>query len=66
MMNCKTTSNVVLGGFGDWTMLTLGIPSITIEIGKGTCPLPQSEFESIWNSNKEMWERIACHFQGYI
>ena len=66
IMNCKTASNVVLGGFGDWAMLTLGIPSITIEIGKGTCPLSQSEFESIWNRNKEMWGKIAYHFQGYI
>lgn len=62
MMNCTTAANVVLGGFGDWTMLTQDIPSITIEIGKGTCPLPQSEFETIWNSNKEMWGRIGCHF----
>lgn len=66
MMNCKTSSNVVLGGFGDWTMLAMGIPSITIEIGKGKCPLSQSEFESIWNRNKEMWGQIAYHLQGYV
>lgn len=65
MMNCKTSSNVVLGGFGDWTMLAMGITSITIEIGKGKCPLSQSEFESIWNRNKEMWGQIAYHLQGY-
>lgn len=61
MMNCKTASNVVLGGLGDWAMLIQGIPSITIEIGKGTCPLPQSEFDVIWNNNKEMWGKMACY-----
>lgn len=61
MMNCKTASNVVLGGLGDWTMLTQQIPSITIEIGKGTCPLAPSEFNEIWYTNKEMWGKMACH-----
>lgn len=62
MMNCKRSSNVVLGGLGDWTMLTQGIPSITIEMGKGACPLAQSEFQKIWNSNKELWGRMAFQF----
>lgn len=61
MMNCKSSANVVLGGLGDWTMLTQGIPSITIEIGKGSCPLQQAEFGTIWNMNKDMWGKMACH-----
>ncbi len=62
MVNCQDSSAVVLGGFGDWMMLKQGVPSITIEIGKGTCPLSQAEYPEIWNRNKEMWSRIAVHF----
>ncbi len=36
------------GGFKDWFIEELGRPGFTIEIGKGTNPLPLSEFEAIY------------------
>ena len=40
------------GNFREFVMYQCGIPSITIEIGKQSCPLPISEFTSIWEKNK--------------
>ncbi len=42
-------------GYKDWAIQTLGIPSITIEVGYGQNPVPDSQFETIWNENKEVW-----------
>lgn len=39
----------------DWCMLVKNIPSVTIETGKGVCPLPLSEFESIFSSCKHIF-----------
>ena len=36
------------GGFKDYTLSKLGIPSFTIECGKGENPLPHSDFYSIY------------------
>ncbi|MEG1560703.1 MAG: M14 family zinc carboxypeptidase [Clostridia bacterium] len=36
------------GGYKDWVMQELKIPSLTIEIGTRQCPLPLNEFSSIW------------------
>ena len=46
-------SEVVPGGFKDWASSKPNnpIPSITIEVGLGTCPLKISEFKYIWNAN---------------
>ena len=41
--------------FDDWCNKALGIPAVTIETGSLPCPLPISEFEKIWNSNRELW-----------
>lgn len=58
-VNCKDSSSVTLGGFGDWVMLSEQIPSITIEIGKNSCPLEILEFASIWIRNRETWGKLA-------
>lgn len=58
-VNCKDSANVVLGGFGDWTMLRKGVTSITIEVGKRPCPVGKEELLSIWNRNRELWAKIA-------
>ena len=42
------------GGFKDWAIEKLSIPSLTIEIGKRRTPLPGYEFFSIWNKNKDV------------
>ena len=39
-------------GFSDWVNSVKGIPAMTVETGKGLCPLYSSEFNSIWNKNQ--------------
>lgn len=51
------------GGLREYIMCTLQLPSITLEIGRHTCPGPISEFSAIWkaNANLVLWE--AALFQ---
>lgn len=39
-------------GFSDWVSNIKKNPALTIEIGVNSCPLPISEFKSIWSKNK--------------
>ena len=50
-------------GCSDYYVLKEGIPAITIENGGGQCPLSINEFESIWNSNKELLPALAAFYQ---
>lgn len=54
-------SEVVPGGFKDWASSKPNnpIPSITIEVGLGKCPLKNSEFKYIWNANYKVLASIA-------
>jgi g-D-glutamyl-meso-diaminopimelate peptidase len=47
------------GGYKDWAMETLGIPSVTIEIGGRGCPLPFDEFATIWERNRDVLAAAA-------
>ena len=42
------------GGFKDWALSEMDIPSVTIEIGTRACPLPLDEFYDIWARNRDM------------
>ncbi len=42
------------GGLIDWTIETLGIPSFTVECGKGENPLPASSFFPVYTAVREM------------
>ena len=42
-------------GYKDWALSTCGIPSVTVETGSVSCPLPLSQFSAIWDQNKNMW-----------
>ena len=42
------------GGFKDWAIEKLGVPSLTIEIGQGNAPLPLCEFSHVWKKNKDV------------
>ncbi|MDE7298208.1 MAG: hypothetical protein K2N94_05190, partial [Lachnospiraceae bacterium] len=46
-------------GYGDWCVMTKGIPSAPIEIGTGTAPLGISEYSDIWKRNALMWAALA-------
>lgn len=41
-------------GYKDWVMASLGIPSLTIEIGKEEAPLAAWEAPDVWCRNKEV------------
>lgn len=40
------------GCYREYVMYGQGIPSITIEVGKHWCPIPYSDYQSIYNKNK--------------
>lgn len=42
------------GGFKDWFIETYHRPGFTIELGKGTNPLPLDDFENIYQKAREM------------
>ena len=42
------------GGYKDWANQSMGVPSITIEIGSRSCPLPEEEFSMIWLRNQDV------------
>lgn len=41
-----------VGGLKDWLQQAAGIPGITIEVGRSTCPVSFSEYPAIWTQNK--------------
>ena len=38
-------------GFKDWLDWEKGIPSVTVEVGIGTSPVPETQIETIWQQN---------------
>jgi len=46
------------GGYKDWVMDKLGIPSLTVEIGTCPAPLMESEFSNVWLRNRRMLENL--------
>ncbi|MBE5960723.1 MAG: peptidase M14 [Lachnospiraceae bacterium] len=50
-------------GYGDWAVMVKEIPSATVEIGTGACPLEISEFPSIWERNKELWAALVSLYR---
>lgn len=50
------------GGLREYVMCDLGLPSITLEIGRHTCPGPISEFSRIWRENANLVLREAALF----
>lgn len=59
IVNTKEASNVNCGGFGDWVQEKLQKPSVTIETGKGSCPVAIEEFLPMYLRHKESWARLA-------
>ncbi|MDE6853208.1 MAG: hypothetical protein K2J67_12130, partial [Lachnospiraceae bacterium] len=50
------------GSFREYVMCDLKLPSITLEIGRHTCPGPISEFPRIWRENANLVLREAALF----
>lgn len=51
-----------IGNSREWDMYCLGLPSITLEVGRKPAPGPISEFKSIWKKNKNVVIRQAMLF----
>lgn len=51
----KSGSTNASGGFADWLVYGKKITSITIETGSVRCPLPHSQFASIYKKNRKMF-----------
>lgn len=50
----QTTGITSYSGYKDWFIQEFRRPGFTIEVGKGTNPLPISEFDKIYNDNEEI------------
>lgn len=59
MLDTTCSASCVAGGFGDWVMMVKNTPSVAIEVGKNTCPVPQWEFSTIWLKNYNMWPVVS-------
>lgn len=51
----KSPSTNKAGGFADWLVYDIKIPSVTIETGTVHCPLPHSQYKSIYKKNNKMF-----------
>ena len=47
--------NLDPAGYKDWAISKLGIPGVTIEVGYGSNPVPDVQFDGIWERNKDVW-----------
>ena len=50
--------------FDDWCNKNIGIPSVTVETGSSPCPLPISEFDKIWKTNRDLWLFAALYHKN--
>lgn len=50
-------------GYKDWAICQRKIPSLTIEIGQKTTPVPQQQFAEIWRKNKFVWEETILNME---
>ena len=49
---------ISFGGYKDWASSVAGIPSLTVEIGTRSAPLPEIDFYNIWVRNRNAFEII--------
>lgn len=47
------------GGFRDWYATKYHRPGMTVELGSGYCPLPMSQFGSIWQAGRFILFKMA-------
>ena len=47
-------------GFKDWMLLTFGRPSYTVEAGRGTNPLPLSDFSMLLRENRGIFTKALA------
>ena len=52
-------------GCSDYFMLVRGVPAITIETGKETCPVPFEQWPDLWERNRYILPALAELFAGF-
>ncbi len=57
------TTGVDAGGYKDWAVMDLGIPSLTVEIGCGEAPLQQRELYSAYARNIRLGQVIRRYLE---
>lgn len=50
-------------GYKDWALQSMGIPSLTVEIGKQDSPLPWRCFEKVYQENRNVWEEVLLELE---
>lgn len=51
--------NLDPAGYKDWAISKMGIPSLTVEVGRETSPVPPAQFSEIWEQNKLVWKAVC-------
>lgn len=52
-------SGTGIGSLKTWLGEVMNVPCVTVEVGLGTCPLPETDLEGIWQRNKEVLYDLA-------
>ena len=52
-------SGTGIGSLKTWLGEVMNVPCVTVEVGLGTCPLPESDLEGIWQRNKDVLYDLA-------
>ena len=50
--------------FKDWLDVKKGIPNITLEVGLGTSPVPETQIEEIWQQNQKLLPDLISELCG--
>lgn len=50
--------------FKDWLDVKKGIPNITLEVGLGTSPVPETQIEEIWQQNQNVLPDLISELLG--
>lgn len=58
----KSGSTDAAGGFADWLVYKKKITSVTMETGTVVCPLPHSQYKSIYKRNNKMFRWFMTQY----
>lgn len=53
-------------GYKDWAICKKNIPSLTVEVGRDTSPVPSQQFSEILTQNKNVWEETILNAKKWI
>lgn len=50
--------------FKDWLDAEMNVPNITLEVGLGTAPVPETQLETIWTQNRKLLPELIAELLG--